>query len=328
MRRNALRQRSPCGFPHRDVTSQTRTPTTPGARCHSRLDPEIPVGGGSLGQASGAAFETPLRDSLVAAQYGHGYPTQRRDRRRRHRRPVRGQRAARARAASCRLRAGHGDRRDRRRRLRHAERGTTPREHRARRRGRALGRPCRPGIRVFPPRRRSDRASSGDRRRGVECLFWHAPRRLHRVSRCASARRHHPHRSPRGRLRADRGDRPREVRQRHRRRGRRGDRRRRHPLRAAAPRLPALEAALPRHDLVPWPGAARAPAGLANGSLADVGGALEALPRLPGAPWRDGQLRRFRADRREDEGVVVRTRRPGGAAPRVPRAGIRASGRC
>ena len=34
-------------------------------------------------------------------------------------------------------------------------------------------------------------------------------------------------------------------------RGRRGGRRRRHPLRAAAPRLPAVEAGLSRHDLVP-----------------------------------------------------------------------------
>ena len=92
--------------------------------------------------------------------------------------------------------------------------------------------------------------------------------------------------------------------------------------------VPAVEAGLPRHDLLPRPGAARAPAGLADGPLADVGRSVEALPRLPGAPRHDGQLRRLRADRRGDEGVVVRAGRPAGAAPRVRRLGSAHRRRC
>src|SRR5690606_15899931 len=49
--------------------------------------------------------------------------------------------------------------------------------------------------------------------------------------------------------------------------------------------------------------------------------ALEALPGLPGAPRRDGQLRRLRADGRGDEGIVVGARRPESPAPRIRRLG-------
>ena len=191
----------PRGSDREGAMSEDRTDLDP---CVRQLENELDSFGGGhdgiLWHPPGAAVETALRDPLGTAQYRHGFPAQRSDSRRRHRRPVRGQRAARARAARHRLRAGRGDRRDRRRRLCHAERRTSPRKHRARRRGRALGRPCRPGIRVFPPRRRPDRAGTGHRRRRVECLLRHAPRRLRRISRRAPSRRHHPHRPPRGRL--------------------------------------------------------------------------------------------------------------------------------
>ena len=57
-------------------------------------------------------------------------------------------------------------------------------------------------------------------------------------------------------------------------------------------------------------------------------GPSQALPGLPGAPRRDGQLRRLRADRRGDEGIVVGARRPGRAARASSKAGTRASARC
>ena len=86
-------------------------------------------------------------------------------------------------------------------------------------------------------------------------------------------------------------------------------------------RLPALEAGLSRHHFLSRSGRARAPARLADGSLADVGRPVQALPRLSCSPRDDGQLRRLRADRRGDEGIVVRAGRSGGAAPRVRRLG-------
>ena len=71
--------------------------------------------------------------------------------------------------------------------------------------------------------------------------------------------------------------------------------------------------------------AARAPAGLADGPLADVGRPVQALPGLPGAPRHHGQLRRLRADRRGDEGVVVGARQSRRAARASSKAGTRAS---
>ena len=105
---------------------------------------------------------------------------------------------------------------------------------------------------------------------------WNATFGMHRADfvdflAAALPRRRRPHRPSRRRLRAGRRHRPRQLRQRRHRRGRRRDRRRRHPLRAAALRRAAVEAGVPRHDLLSRPGAARAPAGLADGPLADVG---------------------------------------------------------
>jgi len=68
--------------------------------------------------------------------------------------------------------------------------------------------------------------------------------------------------------------------------------------------------------------APRAPAGLAHGPLADVGRSVEAFSSSSRfRPRHDGQLRRLRAGRRGDEGIVVRAGRSGAAAPRVRRLG-------
>ena len=162
---------------------------------------------------------------------------------------------------------------------------------------------------------------------------WNACFGMHRadlVSLLAAhlPRRSRPYRPPRDRLRTGRRRGTRQVRQRRHRRGRRRGGRRRHSLRAAAIRLPAFAARLSRHPRLPWPGSTHTLAGLADGSLADVGRSREALPGLPAPPRHDGQLRRLRADRRGDEGVVVRARRSATSCGANSRAGTRASAKC
>ena len=113
-----------------------------------------------------------------------------RDRRRRHRRPVRRQRADRARPQRLGLRAGPGARRDRRRRLPHAEQRAPSGARRPRPRGGEMGRARRPEVALLPPRRRADRAGAGHRRVRLERHLRHAPRRPRRFPRRALPPRH------------------------------------------------------------------------------------------------------------------------------------------
>ena len=175
---------------------------------------------------------------------------------------------------------------------------------------------------LFSPRRHADRAGAGDRLIGLERDLRHAPRRSRRrcsPRRCRPASVHTGHRC--SRLRAGRrrarvtfangavG------------RGRHRDRGRRHPFRAAALRVSAVAAGVPRLRRLPRPGAARAHSALAGRALADVARHGKAFSRLPGARRADDQLCRLRAGRRGDEGILVGARRSRRAAPRVRRLG-------
>ena len=85
--------------------------------------------------------------------------------------------------------------------------------------------------------------------------------------------------------------------------------------------VPAVEAGVPRHHLLSRPRSAASACRTGRWTAGRCGPARQALPGLPGAPRHDGQLRRLRAGRRGDEGIVVRARRSRRAAPRVRRLG-------
>ena len=123
------------------------------------------------------------------------------------------------------------------------------RARRSRPRGGEMGRAGRPAVALLPPRRRADRAGAGHRLVRLERDLRHAPRRPRRFPRRSSAGRRRPLRPSRHGLRAGAATPPVSLRQRRHRRSRRCRRRRRHPLRASALRLPAVEAGVPRHHL-------------------------------------------------------------------------------